>query len=80
MAGTFMVGEQKVRPGSYFNIQKKEKNPVPGIINGVTAVIFKADFGPLGTCVELNVENGDIVLLREGPLQWLSNTNWLALK
>ncbi len=59
MAGTFMVGEQKVRPGSYFNIQKKEKNPVPGIINGVTAVIFKADFGPLGTCVELNVENGD---------------------
>ena len=24
MAGTFMLGEMKVRPGSYFNIQKKD--------------------------------------------------------
>lgn len=23
MAGTYMLGETKVRPGSYFNIQKK---------------------------------------------------------
>lgn len=59
MAGTFVVGEQKVRPGSYFNIQKKEKNAYSGIINGVTAVVFKSDFGPLCSCLELNVENGE---------------------
>lgn len=47
MAGTFMVGERKVRPGSYFNIQKKEKAAAV-IMNGVTAVIFRSDFGPLG--------------------------------
>ncbi|MCI8418849.1 MAG: phage tail sheath protein [Lachnospiraceae bacterium] len=59
MAGTFILGETKVRPGSYFNIQKKEKNTQADVINGVTAVLFKADFGPLGTCVELNIEGGD---------------------
>lgn len=59
MAGTFVLGETKVRPGSYFNIQKKEKSTRADVINGVTAVLFKADFGPLGTCVELNIEGGD---------------------
>ncbi len=43
MAGTFVLGETKIRPGSYFNIQKKGGNVVDGIMNGVTAVIFKAD-------------------------------------
>ena len=43
---------------SYFNIQKKGSNAVAGIMNGVTAVIFKADFGPLNTAVELNAEDG----------------------
>ena len=36
MAGTFILGETKVRPGSYFNIQKKGSNAVAGIMNGVT--------------------------------------------
>lgn len=58
MAGTFILGESKVRPGSYFNIQKKSGNSTAGIINGVTAVIFKADFGPLNTVVELNAKDG----------------------
>ncbi len=58
MAGTFILGETKVRPGSYFNIQKKGGNAAVGIMNGVTAVIFKADFGPLNTAVELNAEDG----------------------
>ena len=58
MAGTFILGETKVRPGSYFNIQKKGGNTVPGIMNGVTAVIFKADFGPLNMAVELSAEDG----------------------
>lgn len=58
MAGTFILGETKVRPGSYFNIQKKGGNASSGVMNGVTAVIFKADFGPLNTAVELSAEDG----------------------
>lgn len=58
MSGTFILGETKVRPGAYFNIQKKESNSGNGIMNGVTAVIFKADFGPLNTAVEINAEDG----------------------
>lgn len=58
MAGTFILGEIKVRPGSYHNIQKKGDNAAPGVMNGVTAVIFKADFGPLNTAVELSAEDG----------------------
>lgn len=58
MAGTFILGETKTRPGAYFNIQKKGDNMATGIMNGVTAVIFKADFGPLNTAVELNAEDG----------------------
>ncbi len=58
MSGTFILGETKIRPGSYFNIQKKGDNAVAGIMNGVTAVIFKADFGPLNTAVELSAEDG----------------------
>ena len=52
MAGTFILGETKVRPGAYFNIQKKEESG-EGILEGVTAVLFRADFGPLNTVVEL---------------------------
>lgn len=58
MAGTFVLGDTKVRPGSYFNIQKKGGSSAAGIMNGVTAVIFRADFGPLNTAVELNAEDG----------------------
>lgn len=58
MAGTFILGETKVRPGTYFNIQKRGSNSAASIMNGVTAVIFKADFGPLNTAVELSAEDG----------------------
>lgn len=58
MAGTFILGETKVRPGAYFNIQKKGTNSAASVMNGVTAIIFKADFGPLNTAVELSAEDG----------------------
>lgn len=57
MAGTFILGETKVRPGTYFNIQKKGGNAA-GVMNGVTAVIFRADFGPLNEAIELSAEDG----------------------
>ena len=58
MAETYIVGETKVRPGAYFNIQKTGNNVAASIISGVTAVIFKSDFGPLNQAVELNAEDG----------------------
>lgn len=58
MAGTYMVGETKVRPGTYFNITKNEVDTQPEVIDGVTAVIFKADYGPLCSVVELSAESG----------------------
>ena len=58
MAGTFIAGETKTRPGAYFNIQKKGNAAASGVMNGVTAVVFRADFGPLNTVVELNVDAG----------------------
>ncbi len=57
MAGTFVLGEKKVRPGTYFNIQKNVDDAAPSYINGVTAVVFRADFGPLNTVVELSAKD-----------------------
>ena len=58
MAGTFILGEQKVRPGAYFNIRKKGDNTAAGAVDGVTAVIFRSDFGPLNIGMELSAEDG----------------------
>lgn len=58
MAGIFILGEQKIRPGAYFNIQKKGDNPSASVVNGVTAVVFRADFGPLCMGMELSSEDG----------------------
>lgn len=58
MAETYIVGEEKVRPGAYFNIQKQETNTSADVISGVTAVVFKSDFGPLNTPVEISAANG----------------------
>lgn len=58
MAGTFVVGEKMIRPGSYFSISKKGDNAVAGAVNGVTGILFKSDWGPLNEAVELNVGDG----------------------
>ena len=58
MAGTYVLGETKVRPGAYFNIQKKGTGQQSGTVSGVTAVLFRSDFGPLNTAVELNPDDG----------------------
>lgn len=58
MAGTYVLGETKVRPGAYFNIQKKGTGQQTGTVSGVTAVLFRSDFGPLNTAVELNPDDG----------------------
>ncbi len=54
--GYFNIGEEKTRPGSYFNISTKQEPS--GYVNGVTAVVFRSDFGPLGRVVELDKDGG----------------------
>ena len=56
MAGTFIVGETKIRPGTYFNIQKVGENQIVGASDGVVASFFKSDFGPLAEAVEITPE------------------------
>lgn len=58
MAGTYMLGETKVRPGSYFNIQKKGDGPASGAKNGIVGILFKSDWGPLNQAVEVSVDDG----------------------
>lgn len=58
MAEYFNTGETKVRPGAYFNIQKTGSNAAADAISGVTAVVFRSDFGPLNKAVELDRDEG----------------------
>lgn len=58
MAGTYIIGEKKVRPGAYFHVAKKDEGITPDIISGVVACVFKSDFGPLGTVTELSASEG----------------------
>ena len=53
MAGYFIPGEVKIRPGAYFNVDKIGDDGGFGAIDGVVAVIFKADFGPINSVTVL---------------------------
>lgn len=53
MAGVFQTGETKIRPGTYFNIQKTGDSPAAGAVNGIAAAVFRSDWGPLGTAVPI---------------------------
>lgn len=46
MAGTFLYGERKVRPGAYFR-RERAGFTVEGAINGILAVVFQSNWGPL---------------------------------
>lgn len=48
MAGYFSLGENKIRPGAYFNVQKRGDETNFGAIDGIVAVLFKSSIGPLG--------------------------------
>jgi len=58
MAGIFVLGEEKVRPGGYFRIKKNGDDATGEVVNGVTAVIFRSDFGPLGKASVLGRDEG----------------------
>lgn len=58
MAGYFQIGEKKVRPGAYFNIAKQDNSNAFGAVDGVVAVLFKSDFGPLNTATVIEAGDG----------------------
>ncbi len=58
MAGYFQIGETKIRPGSYFNVQKREGDNEFGSVDGVVAVLFRSSMGPLGTVQVIEREDG----------------------
>lgn len=57
MAGYFTIGESKVRPGAYFNVQAKGSGVTPGAVDGVVAILFRAKMGPLGEAKVLSSED-----------------------
>lgn len=58
MAGYFQIGETKIRPGSYFNVQKREGNDQFGAVDGIVVVLFRSSMGPVGTVKVLEKEDG----------------------
>lgn len=56
MAGTYVDGEKKIRPGTYF-LRKKKDVEQETIIDGVVAVLFRADSGPLNEVIEIDTED-----------------------
>lgn len=58
MAGYFQVGEEKVRPGAYFNVDKRGEEDAFGAVDGVVAVLFQSAFGPLNQVVTIERDDG----------------------
>lgn len=54
MAGNFVAGEQKIRPGVYFRTTKEGHDPLAGAVSGIVAVALKANWGPFGQVVALS--------------------------
>ena len=58
MARYLNYGETAVRPGNYFNYDKKGNEPAAGASDGVTAVLFKSNWGPLNQAVVRSADEG----------------------
>ena len=54
MSGRFTAGETKVRPGIYFRQENGGGVDISGASNGIVAVAFQANWGPLGEIVTLD--------------------------
>jgi len=52
MAGTFTVGEKKVRPGIYHRYENAGGVSIAGAINGIGAGVIRANWGPLNKVIE----------------------------
>lgn len=54
MAGSFVQGETKTRPGVYYRYENGGGLDLSGALNGVAAVAFRANWGPLGKVVSIS--------------------------
>jgi hypothetical protein len=54
MAGVFTIGEKKVRPGVYTRYENASGVSPAGAVNGIGAVVIRANWGPLNKLVELD--------------------------
>ena len=54
MAGVFTIGEKKVRPGVYTRYENASGVAPDGSVNGIGAVVIRANWGPLNKLVELD--------------------------
>jgi len=57
MGEVFYVGETKTRPGAYYNVDRTDYATGTDSILGIGGCVFKADFGPLNTVVEVTKNN-----------------------
>lgn len=57
MAGTYKKGERKIRPGAYSRYTTDDIAKMENI-DGVVAVLFKSDFGPLYNPITITPEEG----------------------
>lgn len=56
MGEVFYAGEMKPRPGAYYRIDRTDY-PVNDAVLGIGGCLFKADWGPLNTVVEVTRDN-----------------------
>lgn len=58
MAGYFNIGEKKVRPGAYFNVQNAGDGSSVGAVDGIVAVLSQATRGPVGVAQVIDAAEG----------------------
>lgn len=58
MARYLNYGSEATRPGNYFNYDKKGSDKVAGATDGVCAILFKSNWGPLGEAVVRTADEG----------------------
>lgn len=58
MAKYLNYGETATRPGTYYNYDKTGGNAVVGATDGITAILFKSNWGPLNKAVERTADEG----------------------
>lgn len=53
MAGTFTIGETKIRPGVYTRYENAGGTPLAGAINGIGAAVIRANWGELNRIIDI---------------------------
>ena len=58
MARYLNYGETATRPGLYYNYDKADEGPVASAVDGVTAILFQSDWGPLNKPIMRSADEG----------------------